>query len=76
MLQEHGFEVTDGQGSHTKVRANIEGKVWRDTIVKPHGNRKNVHQAAVKKALKAIQEINAWKAELAAREESENGDDS
>jgi hypothetical protein len=74
VLQEHGFVITAGKGSHVDARIEVGGRIWRDTLVKPHGNKKYVSPAAVKKSLKHIDEIEAWKAELAESEESDNGD--
>ena len=33
VLQEHGFEVSDAQGSLAKTRIEVAGRVWYDTLV-------------------------------------------
>ena len=57
VLQEYGFTVVGTQDSHTKVRAEIEGRIWYDTIVVPHGNKKTVSPAAVKRLLNKLMRL-------------------
>jgi hypothetical protein len=77
VLEAHGFVITQGKGSHVDARFELGSRVWRDTLVKPHGDKKYLSPAAVKKTLKHIDEIEAWKAKLEAEsEESDNGDES
>ena len=57
VLLEYGFTIRESKGSHASVRCEIDGQVWRETIVKPHGGKKTVNRTYVNKVLKAIDEI-------------------
>lgn len=76
VLQAHGFEVSDAQGSHAKTRIEVAGRVWYDTLVKPHGGKKFVNPKSVRRLLKMIDEAEAWKAAQARSEENDNDDES
>jgi hypothetical protein len=64
------------QGSHAKTRIEVAGRVWYDTLVKPHGGKKFVNPKSVRRLLKMIDEAEAWKAAQIESEENDNDDES
>ena len=69
VLDDYGYSVREGSGSHYFARIEIEGKVWKTTLVRPHGNKNTVDPRAIKILLKQFEEIDAWREELADKEE-------
>ena len=60
VFEYYGFTIRQGKGSHWFVRFEIRGRVWKDTIDKPHGNRKYVNAIIVNRILKDLDEIDQW----------------
>ena len=72
VLLDYGFTIRESKGSHVSVRCEIDGQVWRETVVKPHGGKKTVNQQGIKSLLKIIDEINAVLEESEAEEDTED----
>lgn len=68
VLQDFGFTVRDGRGSHIIIKCTVGDKKWRLTIARPHGGSKHVKRPYVKQAIKAIDEV------IDAIEEQKNDD--
>ena len=60
VLEDYGFVIRQGKGSHYFVDVVIRDRVWTETIVKPHGGRRYVHPKTVKRVLKHIDEMDKW----------------
>lgn len=57
VLDDYGFEIIQAKGSHMKAVYTLNEKTWTVVFARPHSSRKTIHEAAVKAALNAIDEI-------------------
>lgn len=73
ILEAFGFSVraSGSGGSHVVARYEAAGKVWRVTLVRPHGRSKHVNQTYVKQIIKTIDEI----VEMTERPETQDGEE-
>jgi hypothetical protein len=71
ILEETGYRIRRGSGSHHFADITVEGREWTLTIAQPHGDNKFVNIKVVKRALNQIAEVEILRTEL----ESENTED-
>jgi predicted RNA binding protein YcfA (HicA-like mRNA interferase family) len=68
LLEDYGFQQGGKGGSHRIFRrelgANETQRIWRVTLVEPHGKQKYARLYQVKQALEAIDESEAYRKEL------------
>ena len=57
VLEDYGFIVRPGKGSHYSARAEIKNRVTTLTFAKPHSGQKHIHPVRVKKAIQYVDEI-------------------
>ena len=57
VLEDFGYDIRMGKGSHRGAKLTIGERGWRLTFVQPHGKRKFMHPEAVKDLLIQITEI-------------------
>ena len=61
VLEDYGFVIRSGKGSHYSARVEINARVWTIAIVRPHGGKKYVYVGKVKETLEYLDEIEQWK---------------
>jgi hypothetical protein len=71
VLDDYGYDVREASGSHYFARIEIEGKVWKTTLVRPHGKKNTVDPRSIKLLLNQFEEIDEWREELAKKEEDD-----
>lgn len=69
VLEDYGFAIRQGKGSHYFARTEIQGRVWKETVDKPHGRRKYVNPIIVKRILQYLNELDQWIEESGADDE-------
>jgi len=57
VLEDYGYVVQSGKGSHRKAICNIDDRTWTIIFVEPHGNKKSMNHKAVQRLLDHIEEI-------------------
>ena len=63
-MEEYGFVIREGKGSHLLATCEIGEKIWVETLVKPHGGNKHVNLTYVKRIIRVIDEIIEVQVEL------------
>ena len=74
VLNEYGYVMRSGKGSHRGATVKIESKVWTLTFVEAHEG-KFMHHKDVDRLLKQIDEIELWQQELERESEDDDAED-
>lgn len=64
ILEDKGYQVRTGGGSHYIASMSIEERGWTLTFARPHGNKKDMNHKVVRKALEQFEELDAWREDL------------
>jgi predicted RNA binding protein YcfA (HicA-like mRNA interferase family) len=68
ILDNEGYTVRNAGGSHRRAYQQLDDRTFFLTFAEPHGNKKAVHEKAVKTLFKQLDEI----ADLEAEQENED----